>query len=131
MERHGNAPRVLDGLMADKDFLVLLDEMIDDADDAAEVAVRDVTEELLADSGKVVPYQEGDLSRAGHAETKQVSNGAEGAVKYDIVYARYQELREDLRHQDSGQAHYLGGTMRLNSERYLEHLGLRFFDAFG
>lgn len=117
--------------MADKDFLVLMDEVIEGADDAIEEAVREVTEEGLADSRKVVPYQEGDLSRAGHATVKRVSNGAEGAILYDIVYARYQELREDLRHQDSGQAHYLGGTLRLNSERYLDHLGLSFFNHLG
>lgn len=117
--------------MADPDFLVLLDELIEDADDAAEAAVKDVTDELLADSRKVVPYQEGDLSRAGHPTVNKTGDGAEGKVDYDIVYARYQELTEDLKHQDSGQAHYLGGTLRLNSERYLGHLGARFFEELG
>lgn len=117
--------------MADADFVALMDALIDGADDAAEAAVKDVTEELLANSRVVVPYQEGDLSRSGNAQTKKVSNGAEGSVDYDIVYARYQELREDLTHQDNGQAHYLGGTMRLNSERYLAYLGMRFFEELG
>ncbi|GLZ34895.1 hypothetical protein Lesp02_70820 [Lentzea sp. NBRC 105346] len=117
--------------MADKDFLVLLDEIEENADDAAEAAVRDVTEEALADTRKVVPYQEGDLSRAGHTTVNQIGSGAEGKIDFDIVYARYQELREDLTHQDQGQAHYLGGTLRLNSERYLDHLGARFFEELG
>lgn len=117
--------------MADKDFLLLLDEVIDGADDATEAAVKDVTEAGLADSQKVVPYQEGDLSRSGHATVKKVTDGAEGSIDYDIVYARYQELTEDLRHQDQGQAHYLGGTLRLNADRYLNHLGVLFFENLG
>jgi hypothetical protein len=97
---------------------------------AAEVKVRDgtlertgeATEQLLADSQVVVPYQEGDLSRAGYAQTRDTGAGAEGIVKFDSVYARYQELTEDLQHQDQGQAHYLGGTLRANSVRYIDHI---------
>ncbi len=117
--------------MADKDFLVMLDEMIERADDAAVDAVKDVTDELLADSRKVVPYQEGDLSRSGHPTVNKTGDGAEGKVEFDIVYARYQELNEDLTHQDTGQAHYLGGTMRVNSGRYLDHLSAGFFEHLG
>lgn len=97
---------------------------------AAEVKVREgtvertreATDQLLADSRVVVPYQEGDLSRSGDAKTRDTGAGAEGIVNYDIVYARYQELREDLTHQDQGQAHYLGGTLRANAERYIAHI---------
>jgi len=97
---------------------------------AAEVKVLDgtlertkeATEQLLADSRVVVPYQEGDLSLAGHAQTRDTGAGAEGIVKYDSPYARYQELTEDLQHQDNGQAHYLGGTLRANAERYIDHI---------
>jgi hypothetical protein len=121
---------VLDRLMAD-DFFELLERMENNADDAVEAAVKDVTEQGLADSQKVVPYQEGDLSRAGHTTVKKVGDGAEGSIDFDIVYARYQELREDLTHQDQGQAHYLGGTMRTNAQRYLDYLGERFFEELG
>lgn len=97
---------------------------------AAEVKVRhgtlertrEATDQLLADSRVVVPYQEGDLSRSGDAKTRDTGAGAEGIVSFDIVYARYQELREDLTHQDQGQAHYLGGTLRANAERYIDHI---------
>ena len=83
---------------------------------------REATDQLQADSRLVVPNQEGDLSRAGNAKTRSTGTGAEGIVRYDIVYARYQELREDLTHQDNGQAHYLGGTLRANAERYIAHI---------
>ncbi|ACU35585.1 hypothetical protein [Actinosynnema mirum] len=108
----------------DVEFGQMMDELVDAMGDASEETVREVTDDLLAESRIVVPYQEGDLSRAGHAEVRQVGvAGAQGEVRYDIVYARYQELREDLRHQDSGTAHYLGGTMKANSGRYMDHLG--------
>lgn len=91
---------------------------------------REATEQLLADAQVVVPYQEGDLSVSGHASTKDTGSGAEGTVGFDTPYARYQELREDLRHQDNGQAHYLGGTLRANSQKYEAHIG-RVLDDLG
>lgn len=117
--------------MADADFFVMLDEMIERADDAAVEAVKDVVEEGLADARKVVPYQEGDLSRSGNTTVNTTSDGAEGSIDFDLVYARSQELTEGLRHQDQGQAHYLGGTLRKNSGRYLDHLSARFFEELG
>lgn len=107
--------------MAD-DFEALLTSVEGKLQENLVERVREATEQLLADSRVVVPYQEGDLSRAGHAQTRDTGSGAEGTVRYDIVYARYQELREDLRHQDNGQAHYLGGTLRKNAERYIAHI---------
>lgn len=90
--------------------------------EASEKRVREVTEQWLADSQVPVPKQEGDLVRSGHAVVKALALGAEGEVKYDIVYARYQELRDDLTHQDGETAHYLGGTGRKNAQRYMDHL---------
>lgn len=104
------------------DFEALLDELAEKAQEDVVERTREATEQWLADSRVVVPYQEGDLSRSGSAKTKATAEGAEGTVLYDIVYARYQELREDLTHQDNGQAHYLGGTGRLNAQRYIDHI---------
>lgn len=106
-----------------EDFEAMLDRMEAQAKESVVERTREATEQLLADSRVVVPYQEGDLSRAGNAKAHATADGAEGKVVYDIVYARYQELREDLTHQDQGQAHYLGGTARANAQRYIDHIG--------
>lgn len=107
--------------MAD-DFEALMDAIEKRLQENTVERTREATEQLLTDSRIVVPYQEGDLSRAGDAKTRSTGSGAEGTVRYDIVYARYQELREDLTHQDNGQAHYLGGTLRKNANRYIGHI---------
>jgi len=104
------------------DFEALLRQFEERIEAAAVKRVQETADQWLADSRAVVPYQEGDLSRSGHVQVRGTGTGAEGQVAYDIVYARYQELREDLRHQDTGQAHYLGGTGRKNASRYLDHL---------
>ena len=71
----------------------------------------EATDQLLADSRVVVPYQEGDLSRSGWAHTRDTGAGAEGIVHYDIVYARNHELSENFQHQDQGQAHGAGRVL--------------------
>jgi len=104
------------------DFEALLEGLEEKVKESVVERTKEAAEQLLADSRVVVPYQEGDLSRAGDAKAHATADGAEGKVLYDIVYARYQELREDLTHQDQGQAHYLGGTARKNAQRYIDHI---------
>ncbi|GAB2964485.1 hypothetical protein [Saccharothrix stipae] len=104
------------------DFGDMLAQFETDMQAATVKRVREVAEDLLAGAQAVVPYQEGDLSRSGHVTVKELGVGAQSEVNFDIVYARYQELREDLTHQDQGQAHYLGGTLKSNAQRYMDHL---------
>jgi hypothetical protein len=104
------------------DFEALLEGLEAKVKESVVERTREATEQLLADSRVVVPYQEGDLSRAGDAKTRATADGAEGKVLYDIVYARKHELDESLRHQDQGQAHYLGGTARANAQKYIGHI---------
>ena len=104
------------------DFEDMLAKFEVDMQEATVKRTREVAEDLLASAQKVVPYQEGDLSRSGHVTVTPLAVGAQSETNFDIVYARYQELREDLTHQDQGQAHYLGGTMKANAQRYMDHL---------
>lgn len=105
-----------------EDFEAMLDRMEKQAKESVVDRTREATEQWLADSRVVVPYQEGDLSRSGSAKTRATADGAEGTVLFDLVYARKHELDESLNHQDQGQAHYLGGTGRKNAERYIAHI---------
>jgi hypothetical protein len=45
-----------------------------------------------------------------------------GSVVVDQVYAKYQELREDLRHPGGGQAHYLQGSLYDDLDAHMQRL---------
>lgn len=107
--------------MAD-DFEDMLAKFETQMQEASEKRVREVAEDGLAGAQAVVPYQEGDLSRSGHVTVQPLAVGAQSEIIFDLAYSRYQELREDLTHQDGQQAHYLGNTMKANAQRYMDHL---------
>lgn len=93
--------------------------------EGAERAVKEACEALLSDSRDVVPYDQGDLSRSG----KVTVAGVEGVVSYDTPYAARQHEEREWRHDGNGQADYLGGPLRANSQRYLDHIGRTVGDA--
>lgn len=45
-----------------------------------------------------------------------------GQVEVSQVYAKYQELREDLRHPRGGQAHYLRDSLMTGAVEYMQRL---------
>ncbi|MFE6384758.1 hypothetical protein [Nocardiopsis dassonvillei] len=60
-------------------------------------------EHLLGESRKQVPIEEGTLERSGTA----VTDGLQGAVYYDTVYARRQHEETTWRHDPGRKAKYL------------------------
>ena len=82
---------------------------------AAEVAVKvnsgsksgltAALEHLLEESRRVVPIEEGTLSRSGKVSVTE--DGDEGAVSFDGPYAVAQHERLDFKHPNGRQAKYL------------------------
>lgn len=54
-----------------------------------------------------------------------------GEVEVNQVYAKYQELRDDLQHPRGGQAHYLGGPFLENVEDNMRHLAKTLLEPGG
>ena len=74
---------------------------------AAEKAVGTAAEHVLGESTKVVPIEEGTLSRSGRTDTERDGATVVAAVSYDTPYAVAQHERLDFRHDEGRQAKYL------------------------
>ena len=74
---------------------------------AAERAVLLGAEHVLGESSKVVPIEEGTLSRSGRATAETQGNAAVAAVSYDTPYAARQHEELDYRHDEGRTAKYL------------------------
>lgn len=77
-------------------------------------ALRGVTlgaEHVLGESTKLVPIEEGTLSRSGKTSAEMQGDVAVAAVSYDTPYAVRQHEELDYRHDAGRQAKYLEGPM--------------------
>lgn len=74
---------------------------------AAERAAYLGAEHVLGESSKVVPIEEGTLSRSGVASADTEGHVAVGAVSYDTPYAVRQHEELDYRHDQGRTAKYL------------------------
>lgn len=74
---------------------------------AAERAVLLGAEHVLSESTKVVPIEEGTLSRSGRATAETQGAAAVAAVSYDTPYAARQHEELDYRHDEGRTAKYL------------------------
>ena len=77
-------------------------------------ALRGVTlgaEHVLSESSKVVPIEEGTLSRSGKTSAEMTGDVAVAAVSYDTPYAVRQHEELDYRHDPGRQAKYLEGPL--------------------
>jgi hypothetical protein len=77
----------------------------------AEEGLQRGLEHVLAESGKIVPLEEGTLERSGRV----VRDGLNGAVSYDTVYARRQHEELTWKHLPGRSAKYL--EIPMNRER--------------
>lgn len=77
----------------------------------AERAVLLGTEHVLGESDKVVPLEEGTLSRSGTASQESHVGQVVGSISYDTPYAVVQHERMDLRHDEGRTAKYLEGPL--------------------
>ncbi|MBA9003734.1 minor capsid protein [Thermomonospora cellulosilytica] len=84
--------------------------------EAAERGVALAAEHLLGASRQRVPLEEGTLERSGVAST----DGLEGAVSYDTVYAVRQHEELTWRHDPGRTAKYLEGPLEEESAVMLE-----------
>lgn len=74
---------------------------------AAQRAVLLAGEHVLGESSKVVPIEEGTLSRSGKATAETQGDVAVAAVSYDTPYAARQHEELDYRHDEGRTAKYL------------------------
>ncbi len=74
---------------------------------AAEKAVALGGEHVLGESTKIVPLEEGTLSRSGKTSAEMTGDVAVAAVSYDTPYAARQHEEMDWRHDPGRQAKYL------------------------
>lgn len=73
-------------------------------------ALRGVTlaaEHVLAEATKLVPIQEGTLSRSGQTSAEMQGDEAVAAISYNTPYAAAQHERLDYRHDQGRRAKYL------------------------
>lgn len=74
---------------------------------AAEEAVALGGEHVLGESTKIVPLEEGTLSRSGKVTTETQGDAAVAAVSYDTPYAARQHEDMSYRHDPGRRAKYL------------------------
>lgn len=74
---------------------------------AAERAALLGAHHVLGESDKLVPIEEGTLSRSGNATAETQGQTAVGAISYDGPYAVAQHERMDYRHDPGRTAKYL------------------------
>lgn len=68
-------------------------------------------EHVLGKSSKLVPIEEGTLSRSGKTSAEMQGDAAVAAVSYDTPYAVRQHEEMGYRHDPGRQAKYLEGPM--------------------
>lgn len=78
---------------------------------AALLGARLAAEHLLSVSDRLVPIEEGTLSRSGATSARSTPGGAVAAVSYGTPYAVPQHERLDYRHDPGRQAKYLESPM--------------------
>jgi hypothetical protein len=86
---------------------------------AAERAVLLGGEHVLGESSKVVPIEEGTLSRSGKVTAETQGNVAVAAVSYDTAYAARQHEELDYRHDEGRAAKYLETPLLAESDTVL------------
>lgn len=69
----------------------------------AEEGVQRALENVLTESNKIIPLDEGTLERSGRVDR----DGLEGTISYDTVYAARQHEELTWRHAPGRQAKYL------------------------
>lgn len=79
---------------------------------AAEKAVGTAAEHVLGESTKVVPIEEGTLSRSGRTDTERDGATVVAAVSYGTPYAVRQHEDLSYRHDPGRTAKYLEGPLR-------------------
>ena len=75
-------------------------------------AVGLAAEHVLSEATKLVPIEEGTLSRSGTTSTARDGLTVIAAVSYDTPYARRQHEDMSYRHDQGRQAKYLEGPLR-------------------
>lgn len=84
----------------------------------------EVAEDLLSESGKLVPWQVGDLERSGETDVDKQS--LQATVFYDMPYAEVQHEDTTLRHQTykgtQRQAKYLEQPTKERAATFDEYL---------
>lgn len=89
--------------------------------DAATRGLRDAAEHVLAESTKVVPLEEGTLSKSGATSVDAATLTA--TVSYDTPYAVRQHEELDYRHDEGRQAKYLEQPLNENRDTIARIIG--------
>ena len=94
---------------------------------AAEKAVGAAAEHVLGESTKVVPIEEGTLSRSGRTDVDTQGATVVAAVSYGTPYAVRQHEDMSYRHDPGRTAKYLEGPLMAEAQTVAkivgEHLG--------
>lgn len=90
--------------------------------DTAVEALREIGEDALEKSNRIIPLEEGILSDSGFVEVNPTHEGAEGQVAYSTPYAVVQHEDPTLRHDPGREDHYLEKTVHGNSREWEQHL---------
>lgn len=92
---------------------------------AAVEALREIAEDCLEKSNRIVPLEDGVLSDSGFVEVNPTATGAEGQVAYSTPYAVVQHEDTSLSHDPGRESHYLEKTVHGNTREWEQHLATR------
>lgn len=94
---------------------------------AAAGGLYEAAEHVLEESNRVVPLDEGDLSRSGFAETDRDALVAH--VGYDTPYAARQHEELSYRHSEGRKAKFLEDTVNQQAGTIRDHIAKKIREA--
>ena len=93
---------------------------------ASKKATMEAAEELLRESNKMVPHDEGTLMRSGEVDVKE----GEATVSYDTPYAVRLHEHPEYNFQKGRQGKYLEKALDNNRDRLIKHIQKAIKEAF-
>lgn len=97
-----------------------------DLGDESEKALQDITEFILHESNKIVPFEEGTLKRSGYPDVE----GKRGTISYDTPYAIYQHEATDWAHSHGQEAKFLEKAIKNNQKKVMKYIEEEFGGLF-
>ena len=96
------------------------DQVARDIQRAVGAALREIGEDCLEKSNRIVPLEEGPLQASGFTEVDE--RALEGVVGYSTPYAVIQHEDPTLRHDPGRESHYLEKTVHRNQGAWQQRM---------
>lgn len=107
----------------DEELSKLLQNLPDEAKDAAKAELKRVTTDLKSNAVELAPVDQGDLRGSAFDEVGESGGSLEGVVAFDTPYATRQHEELSYNHPKGGQAKYLEQPFKQNVAKYIKRIG--------